>query len=115
MELSQTELMAKKLADALMVSDEYKRFKSAEKKLKDFPGLYDEVNRFRKSNLDMQQDENADLFATTDRIEQEYQELRENKYVQDFLTAELAFCRLYQRINYTILENLDFDVDFLRQ
>lgn len=115
MELSQTEKIAENLADALMASDEYRRYKTAERKLKDFPGLYDEVNAFRKSNLDLQQDESADLFSTTDKIEQEYQELRENKFVQEFLASELAFCRLYQRINYTILENLDFDVDFLRQ
>ena len=98
-----------------MSSDEYVRYKNAEKKIKDFPGLYEEVNAFRKSNMDVQQDESIDLFVATDRIEQEYQELRENKYVQEFLAAELAFCRLYQRINYTILENLDFNVDFLRQ
>lgn len=115
METTKTEKLAEELADSLMTSDEYIRYKNAEKKIKEFPGLYEQVNAFRKSNLDMQQDEDADLFSTTDRIEQEYQEMRENKYVQEFLASELAFCRLYQRVNYTILENLDFNVDFLRQ
>lgn len=115
MELSRTEKVAEELAASLMESDEYKRYKLAEKKIKEFPGLYEEVNNFRKTWLRIQEEGSVDLFSHIDRVEQEYQELRDNKYVQEFLASELAFCRLYQKINFTILDGLDFNVDFLRQ
>lgn len=114
MEKTKAENVAEELAIALMESDEYKRYKVAEKKVKDMPGLYDQINHFRRTNLSAQRDQSSDLFTRMDAVEQEFMEFRENPLVKEFLASELAFCRLYQRVNYISLEKLEFDVDFLR-
>ena len=44
-----------------------------------------------------------------DAFEKEYEKFRENPIVDDFLKAELAFCRLMQEINMIITEELDFE------
>ena len=44
-----------------------------------------------------------------DAFEKEYEKFRENPIVDDFLRAELAFCRLIQEINVMITEELDFE------
>ena len=32
--------------------------------------------------------------------------------VREYLTAENAFCRIVQQINWQLIENLDFEADF---
>ena len=49
-----------------------------------------------------------ELFDMMDVFEKEYEKFRENPLVDDFLQAELAFCRLMQEINMFVTQELDF-------
>jgi cell fate (sporulation/competence/biofilm development) regulator YlbF (YheA/YmcA/DUF963 family) len=102
------------LVDAMKNSEEYKRFKKAEAKVHEFPGMQSKIDAFRKGWYTMQANGAPDLFVQTDYYEAKHADFRENPYVQEYLAAELAVCRMYQQVNWTIMQNLDFDTDFLQ-
>jgi cell fate (sporulation/competence/biofilm development) regulator YlbF (YheA/YmcA/DUF963 family) len=102
------------LVDAMKNSEEYKRFKKAEAKVQEFPGMQDKINAFRKNWYYLQAGEAPDLFVQVDHYTEKYADFRENPYVQEYLAAELAVCRMFQQVNWTIMQNLDFDTDFLQ-
>ena len=78
-------------------------------RLKRNPELYEKVNEFRKRNYEIQNTSQVDeLFDKMDAFEKEYEKFRENPVVDDFLRAELAFCRLMQEIYTYITGELDF-------
>ncbi len=95
-------------------SDEYIRFKRAEAKVGEFSGLQQRIDEFRSSWYALQSSGSPQLFEQIDSVEERYADLRENPYVQEFLAAELALCRMFQRVNWTIMQNLDFDTEFLQ-
>ena len=95
-------------------SDEYIRFKKAEAKVAEFSGLQQRIDEFRSTWYALQSSGSPQLFEQIDRVEERYADLRENPYVQEFLAAELALCRMFQRVNWTIMQNLDFDTEFLQ-
>jgi cell fate (sporulation/competence/biofilm development) regulator YlbF (YheA/YmcA/DUF963 family) len=103
-----------RLVDEMKNSEEYRRFKKAEAKVQEFPGMQEQLNEFRKGWYTMQAGGAPDLFVQADHYEAKYASFRENPYVQEYLAAELAVCRMYQQVNWTIMENLDFDTDFLQ-
>ena len=53
-----------------------------------------------------------DLYTEMDRLEQEFAPLRLEPLVNDYLTAELAVCRIVQRINYRLMQEIEFDLGF---
>lgn len=108
------EAALEQLVIAMKNSEEYVHFKRAEARVAEFSGLQQRIDEFRTSWYALQSSGETDLFEQIDHVEDQYADLRENPYVQDFLAAELALCRMYQQINWTILKNLDFDTGFLK-
>ena len=47
-----------------------------------------------------------------DGLEREGAEFRKDPLVNEYLDAELAICRLFQKINWEIVQNIDFDLGF---
>ena len=46
------------------------------------------------------------------RLENEFAPLRAEPYVNEYLAAELAICRMIQRINFRLMEEIEFDLGF---
>ena len=113
-ERSDIQTALEQLATAMKNSEEYVRFKRAEAKVAEFSGLQQRIDEFRGSWYALQSSGSPDLFEQIDQVEDQYMDFRENPYVQEFLAAELALCRMFQQVNWTIMQNLDFDTDFLR-
>lgn len=101
------------LVTALKHSKEYLRFKKAEARVADFPGLQEKIDEFRGLWYRLQSSTDVDLFEKIDQVENDYMIFRENPYVQEYLASELAVCRMFQEVNWKILQNLDFDTSFL--
>ena len=53
----------------------------------------------------------TDLYHHIDEIERESERFRQDALIDEFLTAELALCRMVQRINWTLIEELHFDME----
>jgi cell fate (sporulation/competence/biofilm development) regulator YlbF (YheA/YmcA/DUF963 family) len=73
-----------------------------------FTELKMRLDAFRKQNFELQNREDMDL-EMLEQIEQEYQSLMEDPVVNQFLSSELALCRMVQDINLALAESIDFE------
>lgn len=93
---------------AVLETEEYRAYKTELEKVKREPELKAQIDEFRRQNYEFQSSPDCD-FGKLDRFEKEYENFRQNPLVADFLAAELAFCRLMQRLNIRIIDGLDFE------
>lgn len=101
---------AKRLAGIIRETDIYQEYLSNREELKRQPELYAQVNEYRQKNFDLQNEsDSAELFEKLEAFEQEYREFRENPAVDNFLRAELAFCRMMQEMNVLLTAEIDFE------
>ncbi len=101
----------KQFADKIMESDTYKEYLYQRERIKKQPELYDKVNEFRQRNFELQNEtDEEELFDRMEVFEKEYEKFRENPLVDDFLRAELAFCRLMQEVDLLLAEAIDFEL-----
>lgn len=100
------------LLTAIRESDEYKNYQDIKRRLHEKPEVEKRVNEFRKRNFERQNRKDIDLYEEIDRLEAEKSKISENPLAAEYLAAELAFCRIIQKINWKFLEELDFEVDF---
>lgn len=110
---SRIEEALEELIKAIRESDEYMQYQSIRNKVHEYPELEKQIHAFRKKNYEIQNSkEEIDLYERIDRLKQEEAGFRQNPLVNEYLVAELAFCRVFQNINWSILRNIDFDVGF---
>ncbi|MCI9462761.1 MAG: YlbF family regulator [Lachnospiraceae bacterium] len=96
--------------EAIKESEIYKEYHIQKEKIKRHPELFERVGEFRQRNYELQTSARGDdLLEKLDAFEREYEEFRANPLVDDFLRAELAFCRMMQRVNVRITAGLDFE------
>ncbi len=70
------------------------------------------VHEFRRRNFELHKRRDVDLYTEMDRLEKEFAPLRAETYVNEYLAAELAVCRMVQHINYRLMEEIEFDLGF---
>lgn len=88
----------------------YREYDCQKEKLKKQPELFEKVTEYRQRNYALQTETPAEeLLDRLDAFEREYEEFRANPLVDDFLRAELAFCRMMQEVNVLITAELDFE------
>ena len=110
--MSDSEIMeaAKKFAAIIQETDTYKEYYNQREKVKKQPELYDKVNEFRQKNFDLQNESDSeDLFDRMEAFDQEYAKFREDPLVDDFLRAELAFCRMMQDVEILLAAEIDLE------
>lgn len=101
---------ARKLAGIIRETDVYKEYLYQREELKRQPELYVQVNEYRQKNFDIQtESDGTELFDRMEAFEREYREFRENPAVDEFLRAELAFCRMMQEMNVLLTAEIDFE------
>ena len=99
------------LLAAVQSSQEYYEFIKIKEILELDPELLSRVNAFRNSNFKLQNEANRDeLFRVTEQLNRESRELRSDPLVNAFLDAELALCKLMQRICKSLTEGIELDV-----
>lgn len=98
-------------AQEIMKTDIYREYDFQKRKLKEQPELFEKVKEFRQKNFAMQtaDTQGDELFDKLDAFERENEKFRENPLVDNFLRAELAFCRMMQEANVRIMAELDFE------
>jgi len=107
---NQMEMAVHKYVKAIKETEVYKKYSYQLEKIKKNPELFAQVNEFRRRNYEIQNTSQVDeLFDKMELFEKEYEKFRENPIVDDFLRAELAFCRLMQEIGRIITSELDFE------
>ena len=94
--------------DALLETPEYKEYAVQKERVKQYPELKARIDEFRTRNFEMQTSKDM-VFEMIEAFEKEYRDFRENPLVNDFLAAELAFCRMLQNNNARITDAIDFE------
>lgn len=91
-------------------TDVYRTYVVRLGRLKKDTQLMEQVNEYRRRNFEIQNSpQNGDLMDRIDDLERQFEYLRENPMVDDFLNAELALCRMMQEVNNLITEELHFE------
>ena len=113
---SKIEQKARELAVLIRESKEYRDYLSCRETLQEDGELYRRVNDFRRENFLLQMEGEADkLYDEMGRLQSEIAPLRKDERVSGFLQNELFLCRLLQHIDEVLLEELDFDIEFLEE
>lgn len=102
------------LIDAVLSSEEYRQYRALQEQISLEPEKEKAINNFRRRNYLLQRNkDNIDLFDEIDKLEQEFREFRKEPLVEEYLSAELSVCRLVQRINRKLMEQVNFDTEFM--
>lgn len=96
------------LIGAIKDTEEYRKYVEQKEGLKQFPEFKTQIDEYRRRNFAMQM-ENSPAFEKIEQFEREYEGFREDRRVSDFLAAELAFCRMMQKMELRIIDSLDFE------
>ena len=96
------------LVGNILDSEIYKEYQRQLAMVKERPGLKEQIDEFRTRNLALQTGEHT-TFEQIDCLEREFSEFREDPLVDSFLAAELALCRMLQKINRVLVEAIDFE------
>ena len=96
------------LIENILDSEIYQEYHKQLAMVKERPGLKDKIDEFRTRNLALQTGENT-TFEQLDCLEREFADFREDPLVDDFLAAELALCRMLQKVNRGLVEAIDFE------
>lgn len=72
--------------------------------------MREKIDEYRVRNFELQNSvQTEDLLDKLDAFEREYEKFREDPLVEEFLDAELAFCRMMQEIDVKLAEAMDFE------
>lgn len=100
---------AKNYINEVKLSPEYQEYEHQLENIQKEPELYARVNEFRRKNFELQNNESPEtLMDRLDELEREYAGLRDTTLAENFLEAEVAFCRMMQEADSLIERELDF-------
>jgi len=93
----------------ILSSDEYRAYDIQRNTVKKNPELKAKIDEYRERNFLIQTSDDGNSMEKLEAFEEEYSDFRENPLVNDFLTAELDFCRMMQKVNLRITEGVHFE------
>lgn len=98
------------LAQAIKDSDIYREYRRQSEKVDNTGDMREKIDEYRVRNFELQNSvQTEDLLDKLDAFEREYEKFREDPLVEEFLDAELAFCRMMQEIDVKLAETMDFE------
>ena len=98
------------LAQAIKDSDIYREYRRQSEKVDNTGDMREKIDEYRVRNFELQNSvQTEDLPDKLDAFEREYEKFREDPLVEEFLDAELAFCRMMQEIDVKLAEAMDFE------
>lgn len=102
------------LLTVIKKSEAYRDYKKQEEILDKNPQLRERVDHFRANNYKLQSEAGKDdLFQVVEQLSRESAELRRIPEVNAYLDAELALCKLVQRIFRNLADGIDMHVPYL--
>ena len=100
----------RQLAQAIRDSDIYKEYRRQSERVDNAGNMREKIDDYRMRNFELQNSAyTEDLLDKMEAFEREYEKFREDPLVEEFLDAELAFCRMMQEIDVKLAEAVDFE------
>ncbi|MDO5403608.1 MAG: YlbF family regulator [Eubacteriales bacterium] len=107
--------LKEQLRKAIQSSNEYVEYKRLESIIKRNPDLKRQIDEFRRQNFEIQNSEQCeDILQLTENLNAQYKDMRSQDTVNRYLNAEVCLCRLLQDLCFTVVDAVDFELDFLR-
>ena len=98
------------LAQAVKESEVYREYRRQSERVDNTGDMREKIDEYRVRNFELQNSvQTEDLLDKLDDFEREYEKFREDPLVEEFLDAELAFCRMMQEIDVKLAEAMDFE------
>ena len=98
------------LAQAVKESEVYREYRRQSERVDNAGDMREKIDEYRVRNFELQNSvQTEDLLDKLDDFEREYEKFREDPLVEEFLDAELAFCRMMQEIDVKLAEAMDFE------
>ena len=102
------------LIQAVLDSEEYREYKRLEAEVSKNADLKRAIDEFRRRNFEIQY--NDEIQEIDENISQlEYADMRNQGLAKSYFSAELCLCRLVQDVCVSLVDAVDFDVDFLNE
>lgn len=100
---------------ALLKEDErYQEYCRSLERLKSRPELYQELNGFRRKNLELQiQDDAEDYDDRTEELQKQYKNILMESVVMDFLRSEQAVCKLLREVYEVLYGEIALDISYM--
>lgn len=96
-------------------TDVAKKYDEIRAKIMENPQLAEQIDDFRRQNFRMQMQTFPDqMMDASDHFAQDHARFRENPLVQEFLEAELAYCRMLQEITSRIFDVIPLELGEVR-
>lgn len=106
--MNNVEAAVEQMICTIRESSVYKDYKQKLEEVNKDPELKRQLDEYRTRNFELQNSADC-AFEKLEQFEKEYEDFRENPLVEDFLAAELAFCRMMQYIGNRITEEIHFE------
>ena len=98
------------LAQAVKESEVYREYRRQSERVDNSGDMREKIDEYRVRNFELQNSVQTEgLLDKLDDFEREYEKFREDPLVEEFLDAELAFCRMMQEIDVKLAEAMDFE------
>ena len=93
---------------AIKDCDVYHEFQVVNKHISGYPDLKETVRKYRQDVFMVQTGRNGSVEVLKD-LENRSDELHSDNLMDEYLNAENAMCKMYQRIMYMLIDKTDFD------
>ena len=108
--MEQLEAAVRNLIDVLKQTQEYQSYQENVKAIRDDVEIKSKIDELRSLNYLMQNTpEGAESVENEERLEEQFERLCEDSRVNDFMQAEIDFCRMFQDIMMQITQEIDFE------
>ena len=98
------------LAQAIRDSEIYREYRRQSERVDNAGNMREQIDEYSIRNFELQNSAyTEDLRDKMEAFEREYEKVREDPLVEEFLDAELAFCRMMQEIDVKLAEAVDFE------
>ena len=98
------------LAQAIRDSEIYREYRRQSERVDNAGNMREKIDEYRIRNGERQKSAyTEDLLDKMEALEREDEKFREDPLVEEFLDAELAFCRMMQEIDVKLAEAVDFE------
>ena len=98
------------LAQAIRDSEIYREYRKQSERVDNAGNMREKIDEYRIRNFELQNSAyTEDLLDKVEAFEREYDKFRDDPLVEEFLDAELAFCRMMQEIDVKLAEAVDFE------
>ena len=101
------------LIQAVLDSEEYREYKRLEAEVSKNADLKRAIDEFRRRNFEIQYNDEID--ENISQLEAQYADMRNQGLAKSYFSAELCLCRLVQDVCVSLVDAVDFDVDFLNE